>query len=262
MDDSAQDIQKKIDALPAEAKAFLYSSEMGTIIHDIGTKYKLHVDQIGALESEAAAVIIGITKPDELVQNLIDEVNVDQHTSEAIAKEINDKVFLKVRSTMKASTFEKTASVIADMPKTPVVSTTVPVVSAPSMEPVTAPKPVTPPIQTPAAAPISKPVTPITPAPAAPVIPKPVTPPATQAPVAPAAPASAPVAPKPAGDPKADMMLSQKTVQVAPTAQTASQGTAPVQASAAAKAPTTPATNTPPAPQPYSASDPYREPIE
>ncbi len=221
------EIQKRMDALPADIKALVYSADMGAVIHSIGQKYQLHVDQIGALESETAAVMIGLTEPSEFVQELVDALSVEQPKAEAIAQDINNELFIKIRESLKkvGSTPPPTAAPIATpasvaastpavnkipvrvIPQTPIAAPTVPATA-----PTPAPKPVAP-------APIS--VTPTT------IPPTPMP--------------AAPVAPKAPSMPAVETALTQPTVAVPPPA---------------------PAGQAPGAPKPIYKSDPYREPVE
>lgn len=107
--ESSKEIQARIDALPSEIKAMVYSESMNKIIQQIGAKNQLHVDQIGALESEVVAAMIGITPLVELAANISDALDIDNVKSDAIVKDVNEQLLEKVRSTMK-KTDERSAT--------------------------------------------------------------------------------------------------------------------------------------------------------
>ncbi|MDE2213096.1 MAG: hypothetical protein KGJ34_00995 [Patescibacteria group bacterium] len=96
-----EEIAKKFDALPAEIKSLIYSAEMLNTVERIGEKYKLHVDQLGLLESQTADVMIGFSKPENFVSNLSRSVQIEVGVATAIAAEINDQLFLKIRESLK-----------------------------------------------------------------------------------------------------------------------------------------------------------------
>ncbi len=171
-----EEVQKRLESLPADIQALVYSADMDGVIQKVGTKNQLHIDQLALLEAEVGEVMLGFTESKDFVQNLMDTLQVDRAKADTVAQDINEQLFSKIRESMKN-------------------------LSRPAA-------------QTPPAAPI--------------VTTKPTIPPA-------------PVA-KPAEAHPADLMLTQKTVSVAPVAPK-------------------PATPPPPAPQPYKA-DPYREPTE
>lgn len=228
MAEGTNEIQKKIDALPAEVKSFLYSKEMGAAVQQIGAKHQLHIDQIGALESEVAAAMIGVTEVNDLAENISDALNLDKGKSDLVAKDVGDQIFSKVRGSMKANT----------PPRPPVQIQAAPAPQAAASAPVPAATPI--PVNTP------KPAT--LPAPTTPTMPK-VDTMLSQPTVS--------VAPKPAPAP---------TVPISPAASvTPSSTSTPAPApSAPATPPQAPAAPKPEVPKPPSTykTDPYREPIE
>lgn len=235
MDDYAQEIQRKMDALPPDVRNFIYSADMGNIIRSIGAKHQLHVDQIGALESEAAAVMIGLSDAKNFTNEVADTLRVSQEQAVAIVSDVNSQLFVKIQDAMRG---KPVAPAVAPAPAA------VPPISVPLPKPPTA-----------------------SPAQAS-GVPTPPKPPVTPPPAA-AAPAPTPVTP-PAQKPKelhpADLMLSQKQVTVAPPPKLAPAPATPAgapqnaQKPATPPAPSAPAAPQPPAPKPYAA-DPYREPI-
>lgn len=100
-DEYTLEIQKKLEALPPDVRKLVYSAEMESVLRQIGTKNQLHVDKIGLLESETVAVMIGISKAEDFVQNLSDSLNIDEVKSKAIANDINSMLLLKIRESMK-----------------------------------------------------------------------------------------------------------------------------------------------------------------
>ncbi len=186
-DHYTEEIQKRMDALPPDIQALVYSADMGAILHTIGEKHQLHVDQIGALEFEAAAVMIGLTEPANFSQELVDALDVSPEKAEDIAKDIDNQLFIKIRESLKK--LPSTLVTAAAAPTTTAPAITSPAVTTPSVSVVmpsaVAPKEITP--------------TPI-------VITRVVPPP-------PATPPSTPAAPS---MPAVEKMLTEKTTEVKP----------------------------------------------
>jgi hypothetical protein len=184
---SPEEIEKRFESLPADIKALVYSAEMLNAIQNVGTKHQLHVDQVGTLESEVADVMTGFSLPEEFVPNLKESLGLDDTKTQAIAKDINDQLFIKIRESMKK------ASEQSSVPRQ-----AVPQPSAPSMPPSAAPKTVVPP---------------------------PV--PSTPAAVPPVAPPTMPQTPKKPDLSPVDSMLERKNVTVPPPSATPATATPP-----------------------------------
>jgi len=132
---SPEETKKKFDALPQGVKDLLYSFEMTSIITKIGEKHALHIDQMDTLNNETAQVMLGLTDTSEFPEILVEDLGVDKELADAIARDINDLLFTKVREALKKPS---AASVSVPLP--------------PTDAPVAAPTPNTP--ATPVAAPI------------------------------------------------------------------------------------------------------------
>lgn len=97
-----EEVKQKFDSLPQDVKALVYSSHMSSTLQAIGTKYQLHIDQVGTLEAETADVMTGFSKLEDFVTNLRESLSIEQPVAENIAKEINEGLFLKIRESMKS----------------------------------------------------------------------------------------------------------------------------------------------------------------
>lgn len=230
---SEEEVQKRISQLSDAAADFLYSPEMGALVKKVADKHQLHIDQMALLEAEVGELMLGLTEPQDFVPYMVETLNVSKDVADAIAKDVNDELMLKMRGLMGAPS-QAAAPAPAPAPKPaspePVRPAASPSVVMPSSKPTPAPAPTPVPVPTP----IAPPAPPPAPAP-------------TSAPMAPA--------PKPAPDlAAADAMLADKKV-------TPPRAAAPAPASPATPpAPTKPAED-PNKPQQYKA-DPYREPIQ
>lgn len=255
------EIQKRIDALPADIRNLVLGAEIDAAIQEIGRKHGLHIDQMGALEAETIMVMVGMVQPEDFEEAVGDILDLDQQKSALIAKDVNEKLFVKIRESMKKpseapkTVAQHVAPTIAAIPQPPppprtpsapppppkpALSAAIPVSKpaiVPPAAPVIAPKPIIPPpIAVPPPAP--KPAGTVPAASAAPVVPLPSLAPAQKPAVVP------PAAPKSPAMPSADVALTQKTV-TPPSPSTGSGQAKPE----------------PPKPGNYKA-DPYREPVE
>jgi hypothetical protein len=137
---SAEEVRKRVEVLPEEIKKLLYSEEMYNIIKKIGDKYKLHIDQLGLLEAETGQVMLGFLETKNFSGEISDALHIGKAQADAIAQDINDQLFVKIRESMKKGS--------APMPPAPPPP---PAVAQPPKPPVPPPppKPAVPPPPTP-----------------------------------------------------------------------------------------------------------------
>lgn len=219
---SAEDARKRYQSLPPEIKELLYSPEMSFAVQQIGKKNRLHIDQVDALNTEVGQVMLGFTPAEEFIPALVEMLNLDRARANAVAQDVNDMLFNKIRESMKKVGEMGIPKTQPPAPSAPSTSAT-PVVTKPTPAPVQA-----------------------------------VSTPAPSQPAAPPTPAQKPSPPAQIGPMhSADLMLTQKTAVVAPppTAPGAAQGASPTPTTPHTEKPQ------PPKPESYKV-DPYREPPE
>ncbi len=78
------------------------SAEIYDAVEKIGNKFDLHIDQIGALDSETRSVVIGSKNKDDLVKNISKNLEISEDLASKIVVDINAEVFLKIREILKA----------------------------------------------------------------------------------------------------------------------------------------------------------------
>ena len=98
---SGEEAQKRFQNLPSEVKELLYSPEMSFTMQEVGRKNALHLDQIDSLNTETGQVMLGFASPEEFISNLVEMLRVDHTKAEAVAKDVNDMLFVKIRESMK-----------------------------------------------------------------------------------------------------------------------------------------------------------------
>lgn len=130
---SSEEAKKKYDSLPNEVKNLLYSPEMSFVVQQVGQKNKLHIDQIDILNTETGQVMLGFTDPADFPAVLVEMLKVNQTQADAIAKDVNDMLFSKIRESMKASSPQ--ASVTSSPSAIPAPSVPTPAPTAPPSKP-------------------------------------------------------------------------------------------------------------------------------
>ena len=96
-----QQISQMYDSLPEDLKDSIFSVDTTSVVNEIGRKYGLAIDKIGDLANETGMVMLGVTHPNEFIGNLADRLEVDKEKARAIAQEINEQIFKKVRESLR-----------------------------------------------------------------------------------------------------------------------------------------------------------------
>ena len=103
MEISQEQLKEKYNKLPEDVKSAIFSVGVEKILTEIGEKYALHVDKIGELMEEVDLVMLGITNPKNFIRNLYSRFDVaDKEQVRHIAHEVNERVFQKIRESLKA----------------------------------------------------------------------------------------------------------------------------------------------------------------
>ena len=87
--------------LPNDLKTVFFSANKDETIESIGRKHNLTIDKIGELANETGMVMLGVTHPNEFIGNLAERLEVDKEKARAIAGDINEQVFKKVRESLR-----------------------------------------------------------------------------------------------------------------------------------------------------------------
>ncbi len=98
---TTQQLNDLYQKLPEDLKEIIASVDSTAIIQEIGKDHGLHIDQLGELGSETGYVLMGITAPTQFVTNLTSRLKIDRLIANTIANDINEKIFSKVRESLK-----------------------------------------------------------------------------------------------------------------------------------------------------------------
>jgi hypothetical protein len=100
-DNTTKIIKERFDSLPESIQEVILSSNYEETLLEIGKQYNLRVDQLDILERETTLVMMGLTPTKNFETELIRELHLDNLRGSQIVKDINEKVFLKIRELLK-----------------------------------------------------------------------------------------------------------------------------------------------------------------
>ncbi|MFA5987625.1 MAG: hypothetical protein WC797_03180 [Candidatus Paceibacterota bacterium] len=101
MEPTSEQVNNRFDKLPEDLKDAILSVDTANIMLTVGQGHQLHVDQIGEMADEAGLVLMGFTPPTQFVGNISRRLKVDRLVANEIANDINEKLFVKVRDSLK-----------------------------------------------------------------------------------------------------------------------------------------------------------------
>lgn len=133
------EVTKKLNSLPEEARDYIYTPKMRDILMKIGEKHHLHLDQLGILETETGLAMLGFIEPQDYEKALVDIVHLEKSIAEAVAKDINEMLFIKIREGMKKS-YEAQKAPLAPQMANPIAISKPPAPAAAVPTPPTSPK--------------------------------------------------------------------------------------------------------------------------
>jgi len=96
-----EEIIKKYKELPSDVRDAIFGVDSTKTIEEIGAKYKLTIDKMGDLSNEIRVLMIGVTEPKDFMPNISRRLGVDKKTAHDITAEVNDRIFSKIRESLK-----------------------------------------------------------------------------------------------------------------------------------------------------------------
>lgn len=88
------------DQLPQEIREAIVSVDTSEKVQTIAKKHSLHIDQTGELGEEIGFAMMGLTHPTEFVKNIKDRLEIDNKIAEDIASDVNEEIFLPIKSSL------------------------------------------------------------------------------------------------------------------------------------------------------------------
>lgn len=99
-----QDIVRVYDSLPEHIQAALNSPQLTNAAKMLGEKHDLHIDQIDSLIQEVAYALAGLTKAEEFIDRLENQVRLSRAVAQDLGKDIDSIIFEAVRDALRDST--------------------------------------------------------------------------------------------------------------------------------------------------------------
>ncbi len=87
--------------LPHDLQDAIFSVDTAEAIRAIGEKNKLMIDKIGELADETGLVMLGLSSPSQFIPHLSERLGVSRELAGTISQEINEKIFLLIRESLK-----------------------------------------------------------------------------------------------------------------------------------------------------------------
>jgi len=96
-----QEIAARYEALPEDVRAAIYSTPTRTKLAEIAKKHLLHIDQVGALDEEIGAVMLGIAPREKLLDAIANRLRLDRTKAQSVVADIDDQIFQPIRESLK-----------------------------------------------------------------------------------------------------------------------------------------------------------------
>src|SRR3990167_11362864 len=90
-------IKEKFDALPEGIQEIILSSNYEETLLIVGKQYQLNIEQLDILQRETTLVMMGLTPTKDFATELARELKIDAVKASQIVKDLNEKIFLKIR---------------------------------------------------------------------------------------------------------------------------------------------------------------------
>lgn len=92
---------EKYKTLPKSVRDILITLNMDALIKAITEKHRIHLDIADVLDDEITYVIFGAEKSTDFIRNLKAQLKLPDEKINAIAKDVNEKIFLPIREALK-----------------------------------------------------------------------------------------------------------------------------------------------------------------
>lgn len=97
---SQEQLREKFNKLPSDIQEAIASVETADVIRNVSHKYGLHIDQMGELADETGLLMLGLTKPQDYVDNLFHRLKTTYPKCKDIARDINEEIFKPIKESL------------------------------------------------------------------------------------------------------------------------------------------------------------------
>ena len=86
--------------IPEEILKIIHSGDVYSRLEKIGSKYNLHLDQLGDLNIATEKTMVGKLKSSKFIETISKNLNISEETAENIANDINREIMDPIRSSL------------------------------------------------------------------------------------------------------------------------------------------------------------------
>ena len=99
-------LKEEFQKMPEKLREALISVDKVKAFSEVREKYKIHVDQAGILAREIDLVLMGFVPTKDFTERLKEKIGADDEKARKIAKDVDEKIFIKIRENLKEATSE------------------------------------------------------------------------------------------------------------------------------------------------------------
>ncbi len=93
-----------MENIPKQFKDLAESAELYDQSEKVGEKFGLMIDQIGELDAEIRGVLLGLFKPADFPQHLVERLEIKSDVAQKITEEVNKEIFQVIKAKLQAET--------------------------------------------------------------------------------------------------------------------------------------------------------------
>jgi len=94
------ELDQRLNTLPEKIREALTATSTETAILDIGKRYNLHIDQTGKLVEAVTQTLLGVIKPKEFTNYIVNQLGLEKTKANLITVDINNQIFLPIREAL------------------------------------------------------------------------------------------------------------------------------------------------------------------
>src|SRR3989344_5123898 len=98
-----QELKERYEKLPEVLKDAMFNTDIAAKILELGKKHGLTIEKTGFMAEETGFVILGLTRPEELINVLAESLEVKEDQARNIATDLNHQIFFPLREALKTT---------------------------------------------------------------------------------------------------------------------------------------------------------------
>lgn len=96
MNETDKLIDEQFNKLPAKLQTVIKAIPWKSMINEISLLKSMDLEKVAAIEQETMFVIYGFESPNDYIQNMMREAQIDEETATTIAEAVNEKIFKEI----------------------------------------------------------------------------------------------------------------------------------------------------------------------